>query len=149
MIRWLTGFWLLLALSAAAATSPTPPLVLVAVDDPPPTALTPADVRRLFLGIPQARDGRRLVPLHNTSDPLLYEVFLQKVVHMSARNYERGVLEQVFRAGGQRPVRYDNEAALVAALRHQPGAITYMWADDARRLPGIRVVQELWPGAGG
>ncbi|MCL5669464.1 MAG: hypothetical protein M1392_05745 [Gammaproteobacteria bacterium] len=47
-------------------------------------------------------DGVQLVPLLNTGDPMLYEVFLQKVIFLSARNYERQVLSRVFRMGGRR-----------------------------------------------
>lgn len=145
--RLVVGVCALLAVTLARAAPERAHLVLVTAHAAPIAPLPPAEVRRLFLGVAQPRDGLLLMPVHNVSDSLLYEVFLQKVVYMSARNYERVVIAQVFRAGGQRPLRYDNKAALVAALQRNPGTVTYMWAHDARRIPGIRVVQDLWRGA--
>lgn len=37
--------------------------------------------------------------------------------------------------------------ALVSALKTRPGAVTYMWADTAQALPGIRIVEDLWQGS--
>lgn len=109
-------------------------------------SLTQQEMRRLFLGDTLIKDGERLAPLLNTSDPLLYEVFLQKVIHLSARHYERQVLARVFRMGGQRPAAYDDTAKLLAALRSEPGRVSYMWEDMAKSSPGVKTIGTLWQG---
>ena len=144
--RLIVGLYALFALTLGWAAPESAHVVLVTAHPEAIAPLPPAEVRRLFLGVTQPRDGVVLMPVHNVSDSLLHEVFLQKVVHMSARNYERVVTAQVFRAGGQRPLRYDNDTALIEALQRNRGAVTYMWAHDARRIPGIQVVQVLWRG---
>lgn len=108
------------------------------------TSLTQQEVRRLFLGETLFKDGERLIPLLNIGDPLLYEVFLQKVIFMSARNYERQVLSRVFRMGGKRPAAYTDDAELLEALRNEPGRVSYMWEDLAKFSPGIKTVGTLW-----
>ncbi|MCL4316123.1 MAG: hypothetical protein M1527_04585 [Gammaproteobacteria bacterium] len=107
-------------------------------------SLTQQEVRRLFLGETLIKDGEQLIPLLNTGDPMLYEVFLQKVIFLSARNYERQVLSRVFRMGGRRPAAYTDSAKLLEALRSEPGRVSYMWDDMAKSSPGIKTVGTLW-----
>lgn len=121
-------------------------LVLVSSTATPVTLLTPAEARKVFLGRPLVKDGVRLEALRNTSDALLQEVFLQKVVFMSERAYERQLLSTVFREGGERPVDYANPQQLLTALQNRSGALTYMWEPEARTTSGIKIVGELWEG---
>lgn len=122
-------------------------LVLVSSAATPVALLTPAEARKLFLGRPLVKNGVRLEALRNTSDVLLQEVFLQKVVFLSERAYERQLLSTAFREGGERPVAYANPKQLLAALQTRPGALTYMWESTARHTPGIKIIGELWAGA--
>ena len=137
---------LLASALAATAFAAERQLVLVAAQGSAATTLAPAEVRKLFLGGAVEVNGQRLEPLVNASDELLHEVFLQKVVFMAARSYDRHVLGLVFRSGGHRPARYTSTEELVQALAREPRAVTYMWADQARRLRGVKIVQELWHG---
>ncbi len=138
---------LLIGANCVSASSRTAQLVLVTAADSPIDPLSAGQIRSVFLGLPIENRGVQLRPLQNVSDPLLYEVFLQKTVFMSARSYERQLILRVFRSGGQRPLRFEDERGLVATLRHNPGAITYMWEHSARQTAGIRILQGLWEGA--
>jgi hypothetical protein len=146
LLRAAVALLWLLSLSAFVPGAQQRELVLVTADSSEVPALTASEVRRLFLGVVVEKGDRRLVPIQNLSEPLLHEVFLQKVVFMSSRSYERHLLAQMFRSGGHRPARYAETGALVAALQRQPGAVTYMWSSSAKQTPGIKVVQELWRG---
>ena len=132
-----------------AQQTPSDPRRLVLVSggnsDIPP--LAPTQVRKLYLGAPLIVHGKRIEPLRNTSDLLLYEVFLQKIVFMSARNYERQLLSQVFREGGGQPKVFEDTDELTDILRKNPHTVSYMWSDTATGRPGLKVVQELWQGA--
>lgn len=110
-------------------------------------ALTLQEARKLFLGVPLEKGGEHLVPLLNTSDPLIFEVFLQKVAFMSANAYESQTLSVVFRLGGKRPERYDDLKNLVDALQQNPGTVTYLWEDQVRANQGIKSVNVLWQGS--
>lgn len=119
-------------------------LVLVVGDQSRIVALPTAEIRKLFLGIPIEQDGRMLVPLRNQTDPVLQEVFLQKIMFMSGPMYERTLLTRLLRTKGTRPQVYESEVALLQALQASPNAVTYMWAHQAESIPDLRIVVELW-----
>ena len=110
-------------------------------------SLTVAEARKLFLGVPLEKGGERPVPLLNASDPLIFEVFLQKVAFMSANAFESQTVSVVFRLGGKRPESYDDLNTLVDALQHNPGTVTFLWEDQVRANQGIKAVNVLWQGA--
>lgn len=121
-------------------------LVLVSAAADVPT-LSPLELQKLFLGMPIAKNGHRLLALRNQSDTLLYEVFLQKVIFMSAKTYEYQVLSQVFESGSQRPPSYADTDTLVDALHGKAYSVSYMWMDSVKPHHRLRVVQELWHGS--
>lgn len=123
-------------------------LVLVAASGSDISRLSPADTRRLFLGVPAAANsnpgGGTPRPLRNTTDPVLEEAFLQKIIFMSRDAYERALLTRVMHGGGTRPAVYDSEMELVNALLADKFAVTYMWADSASARSNLKIVAELW-----
>lgn len=140
---------LLVAPTAVAADADAPmrrSLVLVRADRRGVAELAVADVRRAYLGTPAQAEGVVVRPLLNVAEPLLYRVFLQKVVFMSARTYERHVLSHVFRLGGSRPPRFSDLDSLLSALRAREGAVTFMWEEEAERTGGLEIVTTLWEG---
>lgn len=110
-------------------------------------SLTTQEARKLFLGVPLEKDGEHPVPLLNISDPLIYEVFLQKIAFMSANTYENQTLSVVFRLGGKRPQSYDDLNSLINALQQNPGTVTFLWEDQIRGNQGIKPVNVLWQGS--
>lgn len=121
-------------------------LVLVSASTDVPV-LSPLELQKLFLGMPISKNNKRLWALRNQSEALLYEVFLQKAVFMSAKTYEHQVLAQVFESGSQRPPVYKDTDKLVEALHNKPFSLSYMWISDIKPGHRIRVVQELWQGS--
>ncbi len=122
-------------------------MVLVMSADTGVLSLNQSEVRQLFFGGTIIKDGVRLEAIINDSDPLLYEVFLQKIVFMSARAYERKLISRVFRKGGRRVVLASSLASLANDLVANRRRISFMWEEDARALPGIAVIGELWRGS--
>ncbi|MBI5040749.1 MAG: hypothetical protein HZB57_06015 [Gammaproteobacteria bacterium] len=107
-------------------------------------ALSATESRKLFLGIPIEQGSNLLLPLRNQTDPVLYEVFLQKAMFMSAPMYERTLLTRLLRTKGTRPQIYETEKDLLQTLLTDPNAVTFMWADRAESIPDLRIVVELW-----
>ena len=105
--------------------------------------LSPIEVRKLFLGVPVMVGGKQLNPLRNSTDPLLTEIFLQKIVFMSERSYERVLLSRIYRLGGKRPEIVTDKSELEKQLSSSPRSLTYMWAGDATGLKSLGV---LWSG---
>jgi hypothetical protein len=122
-------------------------LVLATSADSTVPSLTVQEARKLFLGVPIEKDGVHPVPLLNVSDPLQYEVFLQKIAFMSASAYEAQTISVVFRLGGKRPESYSDLKNLVDALQKHPGAVTFLWEDEVRANQGIKSVNVLWQGS--
>jgi len=121
-------------------------LVLVSAADLGDSQLTPNQLRRVFLGIPVLIDGVNIRALRNTSDPLLNEIFLQKVVYMSEHRYKRQLVSQTFRTGQMRPPDFKVQDDLVQALKSIPGSVSVMWERDAKKDPALHIVQTLWKG---
>jgi len=127
-----------------AAPSTPPRLVLVCSVKSPLTSLSHTEVRKLFLGVPVEKHGVQLIPLRNTSDTSLTEVFLQKVIFMSKRKYEHQLVTRVFRYGGVRPKVYKKLAEIVDELQQSPEAVTYMWSNQLVQADGIKSIGVLW-----
>jgi hypothetical protein len=104
--------------------------------------LSPGEARRLYLGIPLIVDSQRVHPLRNNTDPMVQEMFMQRVMFMSTPAYERQILSRVFRMGGRRPLAYTELLELLKALERDPGAVTYLPRDLATR-PGLKIVGEF------
>ncbi len=148
--KHLTRLCLLLALLAPCtgmAIAEEKTLVLVSSRSAPAFQLTRKETRLLFMGLPVDKGGRPLQALLNASDPLAYQVFLQKVIYMSAQNYEKRLLSKVFRLGGRRPPKFRDPQQLLRALSAQPNAVSFMWESRARHHPQLRIVARLWSGS--
>lgn len=122
-------------------------MVLVASSDIGNLDLSRSEVRQLFFGGATVKEGVQFEAVINDSDSLLYEVFLQKIVFMSARAYERKLISRVFRKGGRRVVFASSLASLENDLVANRRRISFMWEEDALALPGVTVIGELWHGS--
>lgn len=140
--RLLFAFLLGVALSLPAPADELR-LVLVASAKSQLAGMTPAEVRRLYLGIPIVKDGKEVIPVRNTSDPKIQEVFLQRVLFMSAHAYERQMTARVYRSGGNRIRDYNDFRKLVAALEEDPRSVTYMPHEAASTISGIKIIASL------
>jgi len=135
---------LCLALPAVPARPASQELVLVVPADSPVRELDSVSVRKLFLGRPVLVNGSQLHPLRNRSDALLDEIFFQHIVAMSDSNYDRQILIGVNRQLALRPVELNRTAEVIAALRADPNAVSFMWQRDVEHNPQLRVIRVLW-----
>lgn len=120
-------------------------LVLVSGAGTKVERLSSDQVLFLFMDAPVVKDGERLQPVLNETDLLLREVFLQKVMFMSWRHYQRRLVSQAFSHGWARPETISSLGDLVYKLQHEPGTVTYMWKKTADQ-QNLRIVQVLWSG---
>lgn len=143
--RWLIGVccagWLTGAMGDGLGCSKQD-IVLVSAHQSPIKSLAPVEVRRLFLGFPVNQHGQRIQPLLNLSESLLYEVFLQKVIFMSASTYERQVLARTFQQGNAQPLEFTAQEPLNDALKSRLLSVTFMWEKDAKNKPNLKIVYE-------
>lgn len=118
-------------------------LVLVANAQSAIQKLSADEARKLYLGVPMLVDSQRIHPLRNNSDPMVQEMFMQKVMFMSTPAYERQILSRVFRMGGTRPQSYAELRELLKALENDPAAVTFLPRDVATARPGLKIVGDL------
>jgi len=151
MINWIRIF----AIGMAIGLMPAGPahaeeagsLVLVVNARSDMRPLTLQEVRKIYLGASMVVNGQVVKPLLNLSDETLYEVFLQKVMFMSAQAYQRQLVRRFLHAQGRRPVVYRDQARLLAALAGDPYAVTYvMRMDEAENHADLRILTVLWDG---
>jgi len=141
-------FLLCLSFVSASASGETMQrrLLLVTSEESTIPPLTHKEVKKIFLGVPEIKNGKRLKPLRNASDELITEVFLQKLIFMSKRRYEHEIVTRVFRDGGVRPPIFKNISELVDELHQTPGSLTYMWASQLAQTSGVKSIGVLWEG---
>ncbi|MDX1571908.1 MAG: hypothetical protein R3200_15610 [Xanthomonadales bacterium] len=121
-------------------------LVVVASAASRAETLSPSEVRLSYLAVPVELDGSPVRPVLNQSDELLFEVFLQKVMFLSADHYRRQLVARVFQSGGARPPVVRELGEVVSMLEEDPRRISYMWQSDAAELAGLKTIAVLWHG---
>jgi len=119
-------------------------LVAVVSEESPITELDVLTIRKAYLGVGVSIDGSRIRPYRVGADARLNQIFMQSVIAMSERSYERRLLALTLKYGAPRPAQVDSPEQLVDALRSNPLAIGYLWREDAESASGIRVVRALW-----
>ena len=119
-------------------------VVLVAGEDSPIENLSLLELRKAYFGIVVRHDNQIIRPFRNSSDPQLRQIFLQSVVAMSERSYERRLFSLTLKSGRPRPEVFTDQDVLVRALRKNPYSISYMWRSDAEQSAGIKVIKLLW-----
>ena len=110
------------------------------------TSLSTNEIHRLFLGLPVEKEGHSLTAAINNSDPLLYEIFLQKIVYMTSVAYDRHLLANVIQLGGRRPRIYNDARTLISDLKQNPGTVSILWKSDVGTTPDLTVISEVWHG---
>ena len=119
-------------------------VVLVAAATSPLNELDSLELRKLYLGYSVRRDGKLVRGLRNTQDEDLNRIFLQAVVAMSEKSYQRRLLSLPLRQGIPRPSEYNNPERLLEALSSDPYSVTYMWMDAAARSADLKTLKVLW-----
>ncbi|VAX00949.1 hypothetical protein MNBD_GAMMA22-976 [hydrothermal vent metagenome] len=119
-------------------------LLLITKPDYKPSPLDKNELRRLFLGIPVYRKGERLIPLVNKSGDLCYQVFLQSILGMSQKRYERVLVSGFYRQGVRSPTVYTSQDNLLLDLKNKKLGISFLFDNDSGEEKNFNVVQEIW-----
>jgi hypothetical protein len=120
-------------------------LVLITSADSPVEEISPLDLRKLFLGFSVATDsGQEVRALSNTSDETVQQLFLQDVMGMSARSYNRRLLTLTLQSGRPRPEIYDNTDELLDHINNDVLSITFVWEEDIKDRDDVKVLRVLW-----
>ncbi len=118
--------------------------VLVYSSDNPMPRFTSKELRLLYLGYTVTKDDQTYQAIINESDPVTYNQFLQKIMHMTDRQYKRQLVSRVFRFGGQKPLEFDQIDLLLRHLKTHANSVTFMMPETVRKLGNIKIIQPLW-----
>jgi len=136
------ALWLFVAGSAVAQTPGD--LVLVTHQSSPISALSAGEMRRVFMGLTVSVPQGPVRPIINASSDSLRTAFLQHVVGLSERMYQRRRLSLELQQGVTRPQSVSDPKQLVERLRGTPTGISFMWRSDALRLQELRILKVIW-----
>jgi hypothetical protein len=87
------------------------------------SSITAADVRDLFVGEKQFAGAVKLVPIDNSA---AQNLFLDRVLKMTAAKYSVTWIKKSFRDGINPPVVAGSDAEAAATVRRTPGACSYV-----------------------
>jgi len=136
----LTAILTLTAKMAAAEEA----VVLVVGIDTTIEEISLLDIRKAYLGISVSLGGGTVRPLRRDDDERLNNIFMQSVIAMSERSYERRLLSLMLRFGTPRPEEIDNRDQLIRRLAERPFSIAYMWKSEAEADARVKVIKVLW-----
>jgi hypothetical protein len=119
-------------------------VVLVTSSDSPIQSMSSLEVRKAYMGVAVSVDGLSVRAIRRRDDDRLNKIFLQSVIAMSERSYERRLLSLVLRFGVPRPAEVDDQQELMDLLERIPSSISYMWKSDAEADPSVRIIRILW-----
>ena len=141
-----TQFLMMSALALTAATSRADDDAVVLVTDKDSTieSISSLDIRKIYLGISVSNEGNVIRALRRRDDERLNQIFLQSVIAMSQRSYERRLLSLVLKFGTPRPVEVDDHDELLELLASHPSSIAYMWKSEAESDSSVKIIRVLW-----
>ena len=119
-------------------------VVLVTYKDSPIQSISSLDIRKAYLGISVTIDGNTIRALRRRDDERLNQIFLQSVIAMSERSYERRLVSLMLKFGTPRPAVVDDSDELLESLVTIPSSIAYMWKNEAELDPRVRIIGVLW-----
>ncbi|RDH85734.1 MAG: hypothetical protein DIZ80_02055 [endosymbiont of Galathealinum brachiosum] len=119
-------------------------VVLVVSSASPLVNLDSLELRKIYLGFNVRRNGNVIRGFRNTEDKVLNGVFLQYVVAMSAKSYNKRLLSLTLRQGIPRSSEYNSIEKLQDALSERPYSVSYMWKEDAERSTKVKALRVLW-----
>ena len=105
------------------------------------TSLSSKELRRLYLGLTVTKNDNHIIPIRNHSDDTLHEVFLQKIMFMSSRTYERQLNLRTIKRGLKPPMKFESQQAIVETLINNKNSVAYMWEDQASRNPQLQIIK--------
>ena len=101
------------------------------------------ELRKLFLGYPVKQNGKVISAIRNTSDDRAYQLFLQQLIHLSAKNYERRLMAKTFKTGAANVPTADSLDHLINELIEADSTLSFMWMDEVDAQYGVKVIQSI------
>jgi len=121
-------------------------VMLITADSCPIDTLSMLEVRKAYFGLAASYEEHSIRAFRLRGDNELNRIFLQTVVAMSERSYERRLRSMLLKFGTPRPREFDDIDQLLPVLGRTDCGIAYLWSADAEAANGIKVLRLLWQG---
>jgi len=141
VVQLLVSIALMLPMAASLAEDA---VVLVTRSDSSVEDISSLDIRKAYLGISVTIGGNSIRPIRRQEDDRLNMIFLQSVIAMSQKSYERRLISMMLKFGTPRPIEVDSGEELLEQLASSPGAIAYMWKSEADAERRVKTIRVLW-----
>lgn len=103
------------------------------------------DIRKVYLGFSVRNpEGQTIRAITNRSSERLWEIFLQDVMGMSARSYDRRLLSLTLQSGRVQPLVLEDLDELIFSIRNDENAIAFAWEEEVMDEPDIKIMRILW-----
>jgi len=142
--RALKSLALIVLMMLMAASRADDAIVLVTYGNSPIEEISSLDIRKAYLGISVQIGETTVRPVRRNEDDRLNMIFMQSVIAMSQKSYERRLLSMMLKYGTPRPIETDSLDEVLERLMKSPGAIAYMWKSDADAETRVRTIRVLW-----
>jgi len=119
-------------------------VVLVVSHDSPLESVSMLSIRKAYLGIPVVEGGTYVKAVRRGDDARLNDIFMQVVIAMSERSYERRLLSLTLKFAAPRPIVAANPEELVEDLTADRSRIGYMWESEAQSDSRLKILRVLW-----
>ena len=105
--------------------------------------LSSLEIRKLFLGLPVTRQNALMEPMVYEPNDHMGEIFLKAIVGMTARAYNRKMLQARLSAGGALVPVYEDIQTLIDGFERSSNTVSFVTYKEAME-HDLRVVQVLW-----
>jgi len=120
-------------------------LVLIAHKDSTLESLGSLDIRKLYLGFAiRDEQNQPIRAILNGSDARLWNTFLQGVMGMSDKSYERRLLTLTLQSGRVRPHVENDPEQLLQTIETLPNSVAFVWQRDLEGHENLKVLRVLW-----
>lgn len=133
----MTGYILKAVFAAALLLSAAPDkgtekrVVVIVNKDNPAVSISPADIKRVYLGKLGELGGTRVVPINQTLDSDIAKAFLGTHVNMDATAYKEYWVAQQVKGAGVAPMIQKTSLNVRTMIAQLPGAIGYVYEEEA------------------
>ena len=129
---------------ALPAASGEGKVALIAASGSNIEAMSPRDIRRLYLGIKSADNSSVRNPVINIHSEDLYDNFLKNIMRMTAGSYKRKLVKAIFRQGKEEILEMKSLQELNDHLLENKGDVSFVDVASIENMESIEVVQILW-----
>jgi hypothetical protein len=98
------------------------------------------ELKAIYLGETQLLKDLWIHPIDQPENRPIRKSFLELVVHMSRDRYIDYWNQRLFRSGGFSPMLKSTGREVIEAVRERDGGVGYVWLEEARNQPGIKIL---------